>query len=340
MTKLIVQIPCLNEQDTLPETLADIPRQIDGVDSIEVLIIDDGSSDDTIAVARAHGVDHVISNTSNKGLAFSFQRGLDACLELGADIIVNTDGDNQYRGDDIRRLVEPVLAGRADITVGDRETQTIEHFSPLKKRLQRLGSRFVSNLAGADVSDAVSGFRAFSARAARSLTVRSTFSYTTETLIQAGKKRLTILSVPVRTNDVTRPSRLFNSIPQFLARSGKTMLRAYAMYEPLKIFMWAGVGLMALGSIPVVRFVWSYLLGDGTGMIQSLVIGGALLLLGGMCAMFALIADLIAYNRELLEITLERVRKIETRMAADERRGEFPAQAVREELEELRRRSA
>lgn len=340
MTKLIVQIPCLNEQATLPQTLADIPRQIDGVDEVEILVIDDGSTDDTIAIAHAHGADHVISNPSNKGLAFSFQKGLDACLELGADIIVNTDGDNQYCGEDIRKLVAPIVDGVADITVGDRETGSIQHFSPLKKRLQRVGSKFVSNLAGVEVSDAVSGFRGFSAKAARSLTVRSTFSYTTETLIQAGKKRLTILSVPVRTNAVTRPSRLFRSIPQFLARSGKTMLRAYAMYEPLKIFMWAGVALMALGALPVVRFVISYMLGDGQGMIQSLVIGGALVLLGAMCAMFGLIADLIAYNRQLLEITLERVRKIESRLAQSERGPSFPENRIRAELEELLKRPA
>lgn len=340
MTKLIVQIPCLNEQETLPQTVADIPRQIDGIDKVEILIIDDGSSDDTIAVARACGVDHIVSNPTNKGLAYSFQRGLDACLELGADIIVNTDGDNQYCGADIPKLVAPILAGEADLTLGDRRTSSIEHFSPLKKRLQRLGSRFVSRLAGTDVADAVSGFRGFSAKAARSLTVRSTFSYTTETLIQAGKKRLTIKSIPIRTNDVTRPSRLFRSIPQFLARSGKTMLRAYAMYEPLKIFMWAGVALMALGALPVIRFVASYMLGDGQGMIQSLILGGALLLLGGMCAMFALIADLIAYNRQLLELTLERVRKIENRLTAEDRRAAFPAEQVREELEALKKRSA
>ncbi len=341
MTRLIVQIPCLNEAETLPETLAAIPRQIPGIDSVEILIIDDGSIDDTAAVARAHGADHVIRNTANKGLAFSFQRGIDACLERGADIIVNTDGDNQYRGADIARLVEPILLGRADIVVGDRETGAIAHFSPLKKRLQRLGSRFVQHLSGADVPDAVSGFRAFSALAARSLTVRSSFSYTTETLIQAGKKNLTIVSVPVRTNAVTRPSRLFRSIPQFLMRSGQTMLRVYAMYEPLKIFLWAGIMLMGLGLLPVARFVIHYALGDGSGMVQSLILGGVLFLMGTLSAMFALIADLVAYNRQLLEITLERVRRIETRFSAPQENTKgaapkrFPESDIRAELAQI-----
>ena len=341
MTKLIVQIPCLNEAETLPATLADIPREIPGIDQIEILIIDDGSMDGTDEIALAHGATHVVRNPRNKGLAYSFQRGIDAGLALGADIIVNTDGDNQYRGEDIARLVEPILAGRADMVVGDRRTGDIEHFSPLKKQLQRLGTSFVRQMSDAEVSDAVSGFRAFSAKAARSLTVRSSFSYTTETLIQAGKKRLTIESVPIRTNAVTRPSRLFRSIPQFLMRSGQTMLRVYAMYEPLKIFMWLGIALMGLGLIPVARFLINYAFGDGSGMVQSLVLGGVLFLMGTLSAMFALVADLIAYNRQLLEITLERVRHIDSRLSAAEsdakaERPAFPEREVRAELDELR----
>ncbi len=342
MTRLIVQIPCLNEAETLPETLADIPRQIPGIDSVEILIIDDGSMDDTSEVARAHGAEHVIRNTANKGLAYSFQRGLEACLARGADIIVNTDGDNQYCGEDIKRLVEPILAGRADMAVGDRRTGQIAHFSPLKKQLQRLGSGFVRRMSGTDVADAVSGFRAFSAQAARSLTVRSSFSYTTETLIQAGKKNLTIVSVPVRTNAVTRPSRLFRSIPQFLMRSGQTMLRVYAMYEPLRIFLWVGFVLMGLGLLPVARFLVHYALGDGSGMVQSLILGGVLFLMGTLSAMFALIADLVAYNRQLIELTLEKVRKLENGQLAvgHETPGEaaFPEPAVRREIEALRAR--
>ena len=311
MTKLIVQIPCFNEAETIAATIADIPREIAGVDAVEILIVDDGSNDDTIAVARAAGADHVIENRANKGLAASFQRGLEEALRLGADVIVNTDGDNQYCGGDIPALIAPIVEGRADMTVGDRRTQEIAHFSPLKKFLQKAGSRLVSRLANTDVADAVSGFRAFSRDAAMGVTVRSTFSYTTETLIQAGRKRLVIESVPVRTNAVTRPSRLFRSIPQFLSRTGRTMLRAYAMYEPLKIFMALGTILMALGAIPIVRFLIYYALGDGGGKIQSLLIGGVLVLMGGVCVMFALIADLIAYNRQLLEMTLEKVRRIE-----------------------------
>lgn len=338
MTKLIVQIPCLNEAETLPQTLADIPRDIPGIAAVEVLVIDDGSMDGTSEIAIAHGADHVIRNSRNKGLAYSFQRGLDTCLNLGADIIVNTDGDNQYRGEDIKALVAPVLAGRADLVVGDRRTGQIQHFSPLKKRLQKLGTAFVSHLAQADVRDAVSGFRAFSAKAARSLTVRSSFSYTTETLIQAGKKNLTIESVPIRTNKVERPSRLFRSIPQFLMRSGQTMMRVYAMYEPLKIFLWIGVALMGLGLLPVFRFLGNYMFGDGSGMVQSLVLGGVLFLMGTLSVMFALIADLISYNRQLLEITLERVRHMHTLVSDNsEKAGErqFPEKAVREELTAL-----
>ncbi len=323
MMKLIVQIPCFNEAETIAETIGDIPRDVPGVDGVEVLLIDDGSTDDTIAVARAAGADHILANGANKGLAGTFQRGLDEALRLGADVIVNTDGDNQYCGADIAALVAPVVAGEADMTIGDRRTQEIAHFSPLKKFLQKHGSRLVSRLADTDTVDAVSGFRAFSRDAAMGVTVRSTFSYTTETLIQAGRKRRTIVSVPVRTNKVDRPSRLFRSIPHFIMRTGRTMMRAYAMYEPLKIFMAAGVFLMALGAIPVVRFLVHYALGDGDGKIQSLLIGGVLILMGGICAMFALIADLIAYNRQLLEITLEKVRRMEyDRAGVDEPVGE------------------
>lgn len=341
MTKLIIQIPCLNEAETLRAAIADIPREIEGVDRVEILVIDDGSTDDTAAVAKAAGAEHIIRNGSNLGLARSFQRGLDTALRLGADIIVNTDGDNQYHGGDIEKLVEPILTGAADIVVGDRQTETIKHFSPLKRLLQKTGSRVVGRLAGADVADAVSGFRAFSRAAAMGLTVRSTFSYTTETLIQAGRKRLRISSVPIQTNKVERPSRLFKSIPQFLTRTGATMVRAYAMYAPLKIFMVIGFGLMAAGALPILRFLAHYIAGDGGGMVQSLVIGGALMVMGGVCAMFALIADLIAYNRHLLEQTLERVRKIEyeldTQRTAKKER--FPIGKLREEIKAIRART-
>jgi len=342
MIKLIVQIPCFNEEATLAETIGDIPRQIEGVDRVEILVIDDGSTDRTAEVAKASGADHVVSNPKNIGLAQSFQRGLDACLSLGADFIVNTDGDNQYCGRDIPKLIAPLVSGDADIVVGDRRPAEIAHFSPLKRLLQKFGSRAVSGLAGVEVADAVSGFRAYTRQAAMGVTVRSTFSYTTETLIQAGRKRRAIVSIPIRTNKVERPSRLFRSVPQFLSRTGRTMLRAYAMYEPLKIFLALGVVLMAVGMAPIARFLVHYFLGDGAGMIQSLILGGVLFLVGGVCALFALIADLIAYNRQLLELTLERVRKIEYAMDENERRAakkkRFPAERLREELSHLKDR--
>ncbi|MHA7871679.1 MAG: glycosyltransferase family 2 protein [Hyphococcus sp.] len=340
MTKLIIQIPCLNEEETLAAAIADIPREIKGVAKIEILVIDDGSTDRTVDVAQEAGADHIIRNGSNLGLARSFQRGLDTALRLGADIVVNTDGDNQYHGGDIEKLVAPILEGRADMVIGDRQTETISHFSPLKRALQKSGSRVVGRLAGTDIADAVSGFRAMSRAAAMGLTVRSTFSYTTETLIQAGRKRLRIESVPIQTNKVERPSRLFKSIPQFLVRTGRTMVRAYAMYEPLKIFMALGVILMAAGAVPILRFLAHYIAGDGAGMIQSLVIGGALLIMGGICVMFALIADLIAYNRLLLEQTLERVRKIEYDLDSQRagRKDRFPAEKLRAELGALTKR--
>ncbi len=341
MTKLIIQIPCLNEAETIAATIADLPKSIHGIDEIEVLIVDDGSTDATVDIARQAGAMHLISNGANRGLAYSFQRGLDEALRLGADIIVNTDGDNQYFGGDVEALVRPILENRADIVVGDRQTGFIDHFSPVKKYLQNSGSRVVSALANADIPDAVSGFRAFSRQAAMCVTVRSTFSYTTETLIQAGRRRLRIASAPVRTNKVERPSRLFRSIPQFLSRTGRTMLRAYAMYEPLKIFAVMGVLLIVTGAVPVVRFLINYFAGNGDGMIQSLVIGGVIMLIGAISAMFALLADLVAYNRQLLELTLERVRKIEYALDA-QRQGakkRLPIEKLREELKAIRART-
>ena len=339
MTKLVIQIPCFNEEETLAQTLSDLPQSIDGIDSIETLIIDDGSTDNTVEVAKAAGATHIISNGVNLGLATSFQRGLDESLRRGADIIVNTDGDNQYCGADVTKLVQPILANKADIVIGDRRTQTIAHFSPLKKALQKTGSQVVGRLADARIADAVSGFRAFSRASAMGLTVRSSFSYTTETIIQAGKKRLRIESVPIRTNEVARPSRLFRSMPQFLMRSGSTMIRAYAMYEPLRIFLVFGLVLMVIGMAPIARFLLDYFGGGGAGKIQSLLLGGVLFLMGGLSAMFALIADLVSYNRQLLELTLERVRKIEYALDAEEspeNKKRFPAKRLREELAALR----
>ena len=309
--KLIVQIPCNNEEATLAQTVADIPYEIAGVDQVEILVIDDGSTDRTAAVARAIGVHHVVRNPNNKGLARAFRTGIDACLRHGADIIVNTDGDNQYAGRDIPRLIQPILDGEAAIVVGDRQTGTIAHFSWAKKRLQRIGSYLVRKLSGVDVPDAVSGFRAFSREAALQMNIVSTFSYTIETLIQAGRKRIAVASVPVTTNPKTRESRLFKSLPQFLERSLSTLLRMYMMYRPLKVFILIGGVLVLAGAAPIVRFFVLTLIGEGGGHIQSLVIGGAFLVSGLATFLIGLIADLINHNRQLIEMTLEKVRRLE-----------------------------
>lgn len=309
--KLIVQIPCYNEEQTLPETVADIPRQIDGIDQVEVLVIDDGSRDNTVQVAREIGVDHVIRNKRNIGLARSFRKGLDACLVRGADIIVNTDGDNQYAGADIPKLVKPILEGQADMVIGDRETNKIPHFSPLKKFLQYLGSGVVRKLAGIWVPDTVSGFRAFSREAAIRINVVSSFSYTIETVIQAGKRHLTVQSVAVRTNPKTRDSRLFKSIPHFVQNSLGTMVRMYAMYQPLRVFFYLGSVLTIIGILPIIRFLFFYLAGSGDGHLQSLLLGSVLVILGFITFMIGLVADLISFNRQLMEMTLERVRRME-----------------------------
>ena len=309
--KLIVQIPCYNEEQTLPQTVADIPREIEGVDQIELLIIDDGSSDRTIEVTRELGVAHIVINKKNMGLARSFRNGLDACLKAGADIIVNTDGDNQYMGADIPKLVAPILSGQADIVIGDRETAKIPHFSRAKKALQWFGSGIVRKLAGIWVPDAVSGFRAFSRDAALRLNIVSSFSYTIETVIQAGKKDIAVTSVPIRTNPKTRESRLFKSIPKFVQQSVSTMVRMYAMYQPLKMFFYIGTILSVIGLIPIIRFVFFYFTDGGAGHIQSLVLGGVFMLMGFIAYLIGMLADLISFNRQLLEMTLEKVKKLE-----------------------------
>ncbi len=312
--KLIVRIPCLNEEETLPQTVADIPRLIRGVDRVELLIVDDGSTDRTVAVARELGVEHIVRHRNTKGLARAFRTGIDACLARGADIIVNTDGDNQYCGADIPALIEPILKGEADIVVGDRQTHTIAHFSAFKKFLQKAGSAVIRGLSGTSVPDAVSGFRAISREAALQLNIVSSFSYTIEMLIQAGRKNMAVAAVPVRTNSKTRDSRLFTSIPQFLERSLTTMVRMYSMFRPLKVFFVIGLTLSLIGMAPVLRFLYLYFSGDGAGHIQSLVLGGALLIIGFMTFLIGLLADLISFNRQLVEMTLEKVRRIELKM--------------------------
>lgn len=309
--KLIVQIPCLNEEKTLPITLADIPRRIEGIDKVEVLIIDDGSTDRTVEIAREHGADHVFSLGHCHGLARAFAAGLDRSLKLGADIIVNTDGDNQYSGADIPRLIAPILKNEAAIVIGDRKTSTIAHFSPVKKVLQRLGSWTVRVISGTSVPDATSGFRAISRNAAMRINIISDFTYTLEMIIQAGKKGIPVTSVAIGTNDKLRESRLFHSIPYYIKRSLSTMLRIYALYEPLKVFGYIGSFIFLPGMALIGRFLYYYLIGQGGGHIQSVVIGTTLCLLGFQIILIGLLADLISSNRRLTEEVIYHQRQLE-----------------------------
>ena len=313
---LVVQIPCYNEEKTLPDVLAGIPVQIDGIGTIQVQIIDDGSTDRTVEVAEALGVDHVVRQKGNKGLASTFQAGIDAALARGADIIVNTDGDNQYCGSSIADLVRPIVEERADIVLGDRRPGENLEFSRRKRLLQRFGSFVVRNLSEIDVPDAVTGFRAYSRQAALSIRVMTRFSYTIETLIHAGQRGLTVTSVPVRTNRTERPSRLFKSMPQFIRRQAVTMLRSCVMYRSLSTFTVLGAVLLAIGMLPVARFLYFFAIGQGDGHIQSLVLGGVLLLAGYTTMLVALLSDTIATNRKLTEELLITVRGIKS-----ERRG-------------------
>mgnify|MGYP006289676433 CR=1 FL=1 len=309
--KLIVQIPCYNEEKTISQTVADIPREIDGIDKVELLIIDDGSTDRTIEVAQEVGVDHIVKNRNNKGLARTFFIGLDACLRLGADIIVNTDGDNQYTGKDIKKLVEPIVTKEADMVIGDRQTDQIAHFSKNKRRLQKLGSFVVRLLSETNVPDAVSGFRAISREAALQTNIVSPFSYTIETVIQAGKKHMAVTSVPVNTNSKTRSSRLFKSIPHFVMNQVSTIVRMYTMYQPLRVFFFVGCILILTGLIPSVRFLIYYFTGNGAGHIQSLIFAAIMFIVGFQVLMIGLLADVISFNRRLIEETLVRVRRME-----------------------------
>lgn len=317
--KLIIQIPCLNEAATLPETIKDLPRFIEGVDEIEILIIDDGSTDETVGVARSLGVHHIVRHTNNKGLAEAFMSGMDACLRLGADIIVNTDGDNQYKGENIAGLIGPILNGEADIVVGDRQTNGIPHFSFLKKRLQSVGSWVVRHVSETQIPDAPSGFRAFSREAALRMNVISRFSYTLETIIQAGKKNLAVASVPVTTNQKLRESRLFKSIPNYLKRSVATIFRIYTMYEPLKTFSMIGGLIFGAGMVLSLRFLYFYFTGGGSGHIQSLILSAVLMMIGFQVGMIGLVADLIGGVRRLVEDALFRIKRIELDQEAREK---------------------
>src|SRR5215212_2629462 len=309
--KLIIQIPCLNEEQTLPITLRYLPRKVEGFDTVEWLIIDDGSTDRTIDVAREHGVDHIVRLTNNKGLASGFQAGLDAALKLGADVIVNTDADNQYFGGDIPKLVVPILAGEADMVVGDREVMTIDHFSPAKKSLQRLGSWVVRQASQTTVPDTTSGFRAYNREAALTLQVVSKFTYTLETIIQAGKMTVAVDHVPIRTNPKLRESRLFPSMWTYIRRNGVSIFRIYAMYEPLRVFMTAAglIGLVAL--VVWTRFLIAWLQGDGGGHVQSLILGAVLFNAAMVLAAMGVLGDLLSGQRTTLQRIFERVRRVE-----------------------------
>ena len=310
--KLIVQIPCLNEENTLPATIGDIPRQVPGIDRVEVLVIDDGSTDRTSEVARECGADHVIRFAQNRGLGHAFKAGFDACLRLGADIIINTDGDNQYFGGDIDKLVAPIIEGRADLVIGDRQTGDIAHFSFIKRHLQRFGSRVISRLADMDIPDVASGFRAFSRDAAMHLSTFTDFDHTAEHVIESGQKRVAVVSVPIRTNPKLRESRLFSNIGEFVFRSGSISLRAYARYKALKIFALFGALTFAAGFLLGLRFLYFFFLTDqGMLHVQSLILAAILLLAGFQMFLTGVIADLIATNRSLLEEVLNRVRRIE-----------------------------
>jgi glycosyltransferase involved in cell wall biosynthesis len=316
--KLIIQIPCWNEERQLPLTLGNLPREVPGFDVVEWLVLDDGSTDRTVEVARERGVDHIVRLTNNKGLAAGFQAGLDACLKLGADVVVNTDADNQYDAADIPKLVAPIIAGDADMVVGDRQIMGIEHFSPLKKRLQRLGSEVVRRASKTDVPDTTSGFRAYNREAAIQMAVVSKFTYTLETIIQAGKLLVAIDHVPVRTNEKTRESRLFPSMWSYVRRNAVSIFRIYSQYEPLRIFMSfaAIIGLVAL----IVWGRWAYFAifeGDSAGHVQSLILGAVLFNAAMVLAALGVIGDILAAHRTMTQRVYERVRRIELRLGVE-----------------------
>lgn len=309
--KLIIQIPCYNEAATLGITLAELPREVPGFDKVEWLIIDDGSADNTVEVALAHGVDHVVRHTRNQGLARGFMNGLQACLNAGADVIVNTDADNQYCAQDIPALTQPIIEGRADIVIGARPIETIEHFSPIKKLLQKLGSWVVRVASKTSIPDAPSGFRAMSRSAAQRLAVFSDYTYTLETIIQAGQKNMAITSVPIRVNGDLRPSRLVKSIGSYIRRSIITIIRVFAIYRPFRFFGAIGLTLFAAGFLIGLRFLYKWLMSDAgyDGHVQSLILASSLLIIGFHTILIAFVADLLAANRKLLEeirtLTLE-----------------------------------
>ena len=311
MVKCIIQIPCLNEEKTLPVTLREIPRKIKGIDVVEILVIDDGSTDRTSEVARQCGVDHVFCFKERRGLARAFMAGLEESLRLGADIIVNTDADNQYQGQDIPLLIEPILNGHADIVVGDRNTDGIGHFSWTKRKLQRIGSWVVRKLSETDVNDAPSGFRAWSREAALRINVISEYTYTLETIIQAGQKQLTVRSVRVRTNHKLRESKLMKGVPHYLRKSAVTMIRIFTLYQPLKVFSWVGATIFGMGVLIGLRYLYLQFSGSDAEHFASLIFCAVCLIMGFNFLMLGLLGDLIGSNRHLIESILYRIRKSE-----------------------------
>ncbi|GEL45176.1 glycosyltransferase family 2 protein [Cellulomonas hominis] len=309
--KVFVQIPCLNEEETLPAVLSSIPRRIEGVDELEILVIDDGSTDRTVEVAREHGVRHIVRHSRNRGLARSFRDGVDYALAHGADVVVNTDGDNQYPQDRIPDLVRPVIEGAADIVIADRQTATIAHFSPFKRLMQRVGSRAVNFAADTELPDAASGFRAYSRGALLRLNVVTEFSYCMETIIQAGHKRLRIASIPVTTNPKTRESRLFRNIFQHMHKSGSAIVRSYLMYKPYVVFAWLAAVFGVLALVPAVRFLLLWFDDSHAGNVQSLIFAAIMSVAALLSVALGILSDLLRTNRTLLEEQLERIKQIQ-----------------------------
>ena len=311
LMKLIIQIPCFNEETTLPQTVKDLPKEIEGIDQIEYLIINDGSIDNTVQVAHEIGVHHIVNFPNNRGLARGFMAGIDACLKLGADIIVNTDGDNQYRGEYIEKLIQPIISGEADVVVGDRQVEQIHHFSFIKKKLQKLGSGVVRMASGCKIIDTTSGFRAYSRDAAMRLNVVSEYSYTLETLIDAGRKKMAIQCVPGEVNEPTRESRLFKSAMSYINKSASTIIRTYAMYKPLKVFLSLSLVSLTIGFIIGLRFLYFFYLGQGAGHIQSLILAAILIIVSFQLAIFGMLADAISANRMINDELLYRLKRLE-----------------------------
>ncbi len=316
--KLIIQIPCYNEAETLEVALNDLPKKIEGIDQIEYLIINDGSKDNTVEVARKWGVNYIVNFRRNKGLAKGFIAGIDACLRNGADIIVNTDADNQYCGSDIEKLVRPILDGTADIVIGERPIDSTEHFSPLKKKLQHFGSWVVRKASKTDIPDAPSGFRAFSRDAAMRMNVINEYTYTLETIVQAGRNRMAITSVPINTNAELRPSRLFSSMYGYIKKSMLTIIRSFLMYRPLQFFCIIGLILLLIGMGIGIRFLVFFFMGNGAGHIQSLILASMMIILGVMTGIVGLQADIISANRKILEDIQYHVKRVDYQLAKRE----------------------